>query len=205
MPAKHAKDLQHTYAQVAQGYESKNAENLDVVNLQRFVKKVPTNGRILDLGCGHGRDSRWFADQGFDVTMFDLSSDMLAIAQRKVPEAIVVQGDMTEMQFRPESFDGVWASASILHLTKEEAKRVIREVFRILKSGGTFYCLLKKGEGEAHVTDDKYGIPMSRYFAFYSPDEVRQLFEKEEFRNVEVWSSQSGSGQAWVEAMGYKN
>lgn len=204
MPAKHARALTQTYAQVAEGYNQRNADNLDAGTLQKFAAELPTGATVLDLGCGHGRDSRWLVDHGFQVTMFDLSPEMLELAKAKVPEATAIQGDMTEMQFEPSSFDGVWASASILHLTKSEAKKVIQDVYQILRAEGAFYCLLKKGEGEVEINDDKYGTPMTRFFAFYQEQEVQELLQNIGFAEIQVWSSKSQSGQEWVEAIARK-
>lgn len=199
MPATHAQDLKRTYSQVAKGYEQRNADNLDTESLQKFVKKIQKGGKILDLGAGNGRDSQWLADRGFEVTMFDLSPDMLKIAQQKVPTAKVVQGDMTEMEFAADSFEGVWASASILHVTKQEAQAVIKKVFKMLKDNGQFYCLLKKGEGEFELEEDKYGQPMKRFFAFYSQDEVEDMIKAAGFTILDSQVSQSSSGQEWVD------
>jgi ubiquinone/menaquinone biosynthesis C-methylase UbiE len=204
MPAKHAEDLRQTYADVAAGYANHNANNVDERMLSKFVRTLPQHSRVVDLGAGTGRDSRWLVAHGMNVTMFDLSSDMLVLAHQNVPEAALIQGDMTEMVFPDSSFEGVWASASLLHLTREEAKLVVHKIYKMLTSGGVFYCLLKKGRGEEEVIEDKYGKPMKRFFTFYTREKVKRLLEDGGFQAVTVAESKSASGQEWVDALGYK-
>jgi ubiquinone/menaquinone biosynthesis C-methylase UbiE len=202
MPATHATDLKKTYAQVATGYDQKHQQPEDIESLQKFVEHIPAGGQILDLGTGTGTEARWLVDQGFEVTLFDLSEEMLAIAQRKIPDATAIQGDMTEMAFEAESFDGVFSRASILHLTKDEAKKVVKKVFEILKPRGTFFVSLKLGEGEKKVEDDKYGVKVNRFFAFYTQKEAEELVQSAGFTSVHSVTKQFG--QAWVQVMGRK-
>lgn len=204
MPAIHLQDLQKTYAKIAQGYQNKHAEIQEDEALDKFIKNIKPKGEILDLGAGVGTESRWLADRGFQVTMFDMSHEMLEIAKAKVPEAKVVQGDMTEMEFEPGVFDGVLARASLLHLTKAEAKKVITKVLEILKNGGVFLSTLKLGEGEEVVEDEKYGQKAKRFFAFYTQEEGEQLFREAGFKSVSSVLHQTPSGQMWVQVTGVK-
>lgn len=204
MPATHASKLKQTYAQIATGYETVQGENISVDDLNAFAKHIKRGGKILDLGCGHGRDSKWFADQGFQVTMFDLSPEMLEIAKHKVPEAIAIQGDMTDMNFEEASFDGIWASASILHLTKPEARQVLQDCYQILKKNGVMHCTLKKGEGEKEIIQNKYGQETKRFFAFYVLEEAENLFKKTGFKIINSKTNQYRSGQQGVQILGEK-
>lgn len=204
MPATHLHDLKKTYAKIAQGYEHSHQGDIDAKELEEFLTHMPKHSKVLDLGAGNGRDSRWFADHEVDVTMLDMSPEMLEIAAKKVPEATVVQGDMTEMSFENESFDGVWARASLLHLTKEEGAKVVKKVFEILKNGGMFFCLLKEGAGEKEVVDAKYGQEAKRFFSFYTKEEAEKLLQQIGFINIESATKVGKSGISWVQITGLK-
>jgi ubiquinone/menaquinone biosynthesis C-methylase UbiE len=178
MPAKHANDLKQTYALVAEAYQSRNQlftdDQLEQMNI--FLGLLPRGAEVLDIGAGTGRDSRYFVDQGLKMTLADISPEMLKLAKQLVPEATIIESDMLELSFPDNSFDGAWADASLLHLTKNEMKAMLNKIFGFLKPGGYFYVRLKAGQGEQEVEDIKYQQPVKRFFAFYTQEELAQLF-----------------------------
>lgn len=91
---------------------------------QRFASLLPPNARVLDLGCGSGRDARWFLEAGFEVTATDGSPELAAIAQQVagIPVRVELFGDLSDAS----AYDGVWACSSILHLPKDELTDVMR-------------------------------------------------------------------------------
>lgn len=204
MGAIHANDLKKSYAKVAPGYAKTHQGDVDLPNLEKFVAQLPPEAQVLDLGAGNGRDSQWLSEHGCQVTMFDLSPDMLAIAKVRVPDAIAIEGDMTQMEFEPERFDAVHARGSILHLTKSEAKKVIKDVYTILKRGGVVFCTLKEGEGEREISDDRYGSEGTRFFSFYSEKQARELFAQAGFENIETVRVVSRSKIPWVQVWAIK-
>lgn len=116
--------------------------------LQAFVGMLPKGGSVLDWGCGSGRDSLALRQLGFDVTSVDGSAAMCAEALRA-----------TNTHARHETFDelaavacydGIWASASLLHLPKEALPGTLRRAAVALKDQGVLYCSFKYGsfEGE---------------------------------------------------------
>jgi SAM-dependent methyltransferase len=110
------------YDQVAEAYAEKNAvippAYLDLG--PRFLALASPGPRVLDVGCGAGRDLAWLTQQGAVVVGADRSSGMLAQA-RRFPAGGVVQADMRMLPFRDAVFGGVWCSASLLHLPKLDA------------------------------------------------------------------------------------
>ncbi len=88
---------------------------------------IPPDARILDLGCGAGRDAAVFTGLGHWVAGMDLSMGMLLEANRRAPGSYL-QGDMTRLPFAPESFDAAWLNASLLHLPRELAPGVLAGV-----------------------------------------------------------------------------
>ena len=87
----------------------------------RFAQMLPPGGTILDLGCGSGRDSKAFIEQGFRVVAVDGSEKLCKLAQAYIQQPVVCSDFL---DYKPnETFDGIWACASLLHLTEAECGR----------------------------------------------------------------------------------
>lgn len=204
MPATYASALQQTYATIAQGYENKHRFDVDEQLLSTFQSLLRSQATVLDLGGGSGRDAKWMVDHGLCVTLFDLSAELLIFAKQKVPEASIVQGDMTELPFTDASFDAVWANASLLHLTKQECPAVVKKIYALMRPGGIFFCSVKEGYGETVVSDYKYGSPMQRFFSFYQEKELKTLLTQSGFTVITLNHAQTSSGQLWLRAFSKK-
>ena len=91
--------------------------DLDVLNIRnRFLNLIPEGGHILDLGCGSGRDSWFFLDQGYSVTAVDASHALAKLASEFIGKP-VENLSFQELDYL-EEFDGIWACASLLHCPK---------------------------------------------------------------------------------------
>lgn len=135
-------------------YYNQNADNFyessveaDMAEWQnRFLRHIPTGGRILDAGCGSGRDSKAFIKQGFSVVAFDASREMCKRASELIGQE-VWQMKFDEMSFEDE-FDGVWACASLLHVANNDLSDILKRIHNALKEDGILYASFKYGEGE---------------------------------------------------------
>ncbi len=117
--------------------------------LDFFITNV-TGKRILDVGCGPGRDAKYFSLANFEVFGIDLSRNLLDLAQRNAPSATFRLMDMRKLDFPPGFFDGIWAAASVLHIPKKDALSTLRGFRIILKSEGLLYIGLYH-EGTAYL------------------------------------------------------
>jgi SAM-dependent methyltransferase len=144
-----------------------------------FLSLVPAGGRILDAGCGSGRDSRHFLEQGYEVVAFDGSAEMA----RKASEFLgreVLHLLFEDMQFQDE-FDGIWACASLLHVPKAELPEVLQKLANALKPGGFLFVSFKKGDAERRKED-------GRFFTDMDEGTFRKLLEEvPELRLEEAW------------------
>lgn len=113
---------------------------------EAFLTKLPVGGRILDAGCGSGRDARAFAVRGFDVTAFDASPELAKLASEHCGFDVAVRtfSNVDEV----EAYDGIWSCASLLHVTALEIPSAIGGLWRALRPGGCLYLSFKLGEGE---------------------------------------------------------
>lgn len=127
-------------------------------------------GTVLDLGCGSGRDALLIT--GHEYIGLDLSEPMLIEAQKLAPTATFICGDLYSLPFPDASFDGIWAAASLLHVPESRIGEALTEVRRVLKPGGIFFCVMRKGTGEQVISGSEPGT--DRFFCFWEePDWTR--------------------------------
>ena len=165
---------------------------------EKFTALLPAGGRILDAGCGSGRDSKAFIQQGFSVVAFDASSELCKLASELLAQE-VWQMKFQEISFE-EEFDGVWACASLLHVPLEEIDDVMCRIYKSLQEGGIFYASFKYGDGQTERA--------GRLFTDYNEDTARKLFEKAGFKVVECEESldvrPNREGEKWVNVVARK-
>ncbi|MBY6107314.1 class I SAM-dependent methyltransferase [Ferrimonas balearica] len=134
-----------------------NTVNVDMSSLYgAFTQHLPQGAKILDAGCGSGRDSKAFAEMGYDVTAFDASAEMVerATAHAGIP---VHQLHFDEIPW-VDRFDGIWSCASLLHVPRAELPKTLQTIANALKANGTWYASFKYGNSERekegrHFTD----------------------------------------------------
>lgn len=152
------------------------------------------NGEILDLGCGSGRDAKHFLDSGFSVTALDLSPILAKKASQFIDQDVIV-ADMKDLNFQ-DRFIGIWACASLLHLSEDEVLETIKRCHKALKKDGVLYASFKYGENNYEkdgrsftcFTRDKFlnlieGLDFY-YRATFETGDVRLGRENEKWLNV---------------------
>lgn len=111
-----------------------------------FIDCLPPGARILDAGCGSGRDVKAFSEMGFIVEAFDASAELVALARQLSGKAVM------QMRFQDvdavEKYDGIWCCASLLHVSEAELPGVMTKLAIALKPGGVGYLSFKHGRGE---------------------------------------------------------
>ncbi len=113
---------------------------------QPFLSRLKKGQRILDAGCGSGRDTKAFLNLGYDVVPIDASPEM-TIATRRLARVVAQQIRLQEITFENE-FDGIWACASLLHVPFDELRDVIDRLVRATRCRGVLYFSFKEGKGE---------------------------------------------------------
>lgn len=177
-----------TYNSLAKDYAGKSGRYSPVQERDAFLSKLPKRARILDAGCGPGRDSGYFSSKGHTVTGIDLSCEFLAIAKDHAPNAAFSLMDLRRISFPDESFDGIWACASLLHLKREEVPAVFASFHRILTHGGTLFVMVKAGTGEQVVRGGMVRSKL-RFFTYFQPDELKTMLTDAGFAVENIYTS----------------
>ncbi len=112
----------------------------------RFLPHIPPGGHILDAGCGSGRDTLAFLERGYQVTAFDASPSLASLAERHTGQPVRVLR-LQDMEWS-QTFDGIWACASLLHVPAAELPEVMGRLAGALRPGGVLYASFKYGHGE---------------------------------------------------------
>lgn len=157
--------------------------------LDLFASNLPEMGSIFEIGSASGRDARYLAARGFNVTCTDV-----------IPEALrrlSAQGFQTaEYDFRNSpklewigNFDGVFANASLLHAPQPVFEHAVGNIARMLRPCGVFAFSLKVGEGE-EITSEKMDAP--RYFNYHSEPEIRNILIGRTFEILSLLHAEEG-------------
>ncbi|WP_105737888.1 class I SAM-dependent methyltransferase [Cronobacter dublinensis] len=111
-----------------------------------FTPHLPAGARVLDAGCGSGRDALAFHRMGYDVDAFDASRELVALARAHsgLPVKEMTFNDVDAV----ERYDGIWCCASLLHLSHDELPGAMQKLSDALRPGGVWYLSFKYGEGE---------------------------------------------------------
>lgn len=167
------------YDKIAEKYQADRHVFDNIKELEELESLLPKNAKVLDVGCGAGVPvTKFLVDSGFDVTGVDFSESMLKLAGKNVPKAKFIKKDMTKLDFRDNSFDGLTAFYSIIHVPKEKHSSLFQSFHRILKPNGSM--LVCMGPDEWDATEEYYGSRM--FWSHYSPEKSLQLVKDAGFQ-----------------------
>jgi len=134
-------------------------------NYDRFLKHLNKNAYILDFGCGSGRDSKYFFNNGYRVRSIDGSIEMCKLASKYINKKVDC------MKFEELNdvsvYDGIWACSSILHVEKEHLIDIIIKMINSLKTNGIIYASFKLGTG--------YEIKEGKYYKYLTKNEMLKI------------------------------
>jgi tRNA (uracil-5-)-methyltransferase TRM9 len=151
--------------------------------LRDFVAGLP-DGRVLDVGCGSGRDSLFVRSLKRRLIASDISLAMLGHLRKTELHGSLVCCDITQLPFTDNSFAGVIASGVLLHLPRELCISGLCEIRRVLIPNGYTALSMKYGGGEGWRTTDEF--PLKRWFSYYTPAEFARICEAAGLSVVDV-------------------
>ena len=155
-------------------YDAKAAEYAKLIkrenngdpHLDRFINKLPTGGRVLDLGCGPGISAACMANAGLQVDAIDGSAEMIAMATQH--QGVTAWQATFDEITGTNIYDGIWANFCLLHASKEAVPQHLAALVTALKLGGAFHIAMKLGSGSQRDT-------IGRLYSYYSEPELTNL------------------------------
>ncbi len=166
-------------------------------NRQALTQAMPRNpGRILDFGCGPGRDLVAFQAEGHEAIGLDATPAFVTMA-RDTTGCEVWQQNFLDLDLPDQHFDGIFANASLIHVPQAEMLRVLQELGRSLVENGAIVMSLARGEGEGFANRPTG----QRYTSFWEYETMTPILEQAGFQICDHYYRPPGLPQAmqsWV-------
>lgn len=188
------------YDQNATSFASQTAD-VDLTPLyDRFLCHVAPGGRILDAGCGVGRDALAFSKRGYEVVAFDGSEEMVRLTRERVGGHTPVHLMRFEEMAWHNEFDGIWACASLLHVPQLSFAVVASRIVETMRPGGAWFMSFKLGEGER--------VTGGRLFVDYNESTLRSALMGFPVQLVDMWETEDArpnrACERWLNAVAIK-
>jgi SAM-dependent methyltransferase len=149
-------------------------------NLHDFLRRLSPGARILEIGCGSGRDAEAMIKAGFDVEPTDGTPEIALEAEKRLSRKVRV------MRFHKldsnEGYDAVWANASLLHVPRPALPHILGLIFKALEPGGLHFATYKSGGAEGRDDHGRFYNYLERaevldLYHAVAPWEVEDIFE----------------------------
>jgi len=169
-------DLRDSYDEVAEEYVTRifhelEHKPLDRTLLDRFAAEVRGVGPVCDIGCGPGQPARYLHERGVQALGIDLSLGMVEQARQLNPGIEFRQGNMAALDVPDDSWGGIVAFYSIIHIPHTEVVSVLREFQRVLRPGGLLLLAFHQGQEVIHL-DEWWGKRVVLDFVFFQRSEM---------------------------------
>lgn len=162
-------------------------------DLDEFARRVGAGGRVLEIGSGPGRDACELEARGLVVRRTDVTPAFVELIRADGHDADVLD-PLTDDLGGP--YDGVWANAVLLHLSREELPVLLERLHAATAPGATMFASLKEGDGEAWSTHGHVTAP--RHFTFWREGPLREEFTAAGWRVADVRHTR-GSRDDWLD------
>lgn len=198
-----ASELSASYDEVAQEYVRRIADELDHKPfdrelLDRFATTFNADDTVCDIGCGPAHVARYLSQRGVKVIGIDLSPEMVAQARALNPSLEIRQGNMLGLDVPNESWAGVVAFYSIIHIPRNDVVRALSELGRCLRPGGRLLMSFHIGDEVLHL-EELWEHPVRMDFIFFRTPEmlgylgeagfdVEETVERDPYPDVEYQS-----------------
>ncbi|MFH1376186.1 MAG: class I SAM-dependent methyltransferase [Candidatus Woesearchaeota archaeon] len=195
------KEAIQTYNKIANLYAEYTETKIMQYQISKFTSVLPGK-KVLDAGCGVGRDVAYMEEDGLDITGIDISEGILKEAKKRYPKSKFKLMDFRKMSFKAKSFDGIWSMAGLIHTDRNEMPKILKEFNRILKQNGIIYLAVVEGEGEEEVRKQKYENE-PRTYVYYKLPEIEKFLGEAGFQIMHSEISQTDT-KNWVEVFARK-
>lgn len=152
---------------------------------QKIFRRMPENGKVLDLGCGYGLPfDRYIVDNGYNLIGVDIAEKHVKGARERFPEAKFIQGDFFDQDFDENSFEAIVSFYAIFHIPREEHKELFEKMHGWLKENGVILVTMGPGEMDNH-RGEIGGEEM--VWSSYSQEKNVELIEESGFSVLETY------------------
>jgi SAM-dependent methyltransferase len=193
--AQGASETDRYYRENAQSYFDRTF-GLQMAHLYRpFLAGVGKGRRILDVGCGSGRDVKAFRALGYDAYGIDPSPELVDLATKEVGPYFSV--GRAESYSSAVPFDAIWACASLLHVRRGELYATIRNLRALLSPQGVFFASMQLGSGEVTQAD-------GRRYTYFSAGEFEDAIAEAGLQVLDAWESKDvlrSDGPRWINVL----
>jgi 2-polyprenyl-3-methyl-5-hydroxy-6-metoxy-1,4-benzoquinol methylase len=187
------KEIEKYYNKIAKEYTKQHgySEQLSIQSLKKFIKLLPLNSNILDVGCGGGQDSKFLHDNGFNVLGIDFSKEMIRLSRKYSPKTNFKVLNVMNLSFT-NKYDGIWCSRVFHNVSIEEQDRFIKKLKVLLKKGGILYLtsVISDKKEDYDIFDFNNKI-IKKYLSSKS---FKNLLIKHNFKilNFKYWKGRKG-------------
>ncbi len=154
-----------------------NTETL-LPTITDFISFLPEKPCVLDLGCGPGYESMRLSKLGANITGVDFSTESIRIARERCKECRFEVLDFRELDGRFGTFDGVFASGSLIHIEPNLFENVVTRVNTVLNRNGIFLFVIREGEGFIEAWPEIDGVKLHRVIYKYPADYILAILKK---------------------------
>ena len=184
------------YRENTEAFIARTADVDMTAHYRAFLDKVVPGGQILDLGCGAGKASLYFTQQGYRVLAVDGCRELCDYTRGRVGCPIRCMR-FEELDYE-DAFDGIWACASLLHVRNADLPDIFRLIRRALKTGGVLYASFKYGDAERESE--------GRAYTDLTEDALLRLMnEAGGFHRIALWRTADvlpgRENETWVNAL----
>lgn len=163
--------------QYAEYYNSHRPRKIEIEKAFKLAR-VGKEARVVEIGCGSGRDAEYIMKKSSWYEGFDPSSELIKIAKIKAPNGNFVVADTVSYGY-PDDIDIFFAFASLLHLNINEIENVFKDVAMSLRDSGIVLASFKRSENYKKVTRKDEGYVGERAFYYYSADTIASITRKD--------------------------
>ena len=157
-----------------------------------LIKYLPPSARILDVGCGAGRDMLWLENRGFSCVGLDCSPALAELA-RWHTGLQVIEADFEAFDFQGMDMDALLLIGALVHVPHERFQLIFSRILRALKPEGHVLLTMKQGQGVQTRSD-------GRVFYLWPKDDLMSIFEDCSLMCIKYFEQQSKirASDAWM-------
>lgn len=185
------------YNQMAESWAAEHSkfELLDKYK-DKFKDLLPV-GRVLEIGCGGGRDAKDLINSGYDYVGTDASAELIRVAKKNLPNADFRVLSVYDLNKMDEMFDGFWCVATLLHIPKTKIPAALSCIKYRLRPGAIGYISLKDGDTEEFEERISGGRKEARLFVYWNADDFSKVLNTAGFKIIEYVYEPVSSRTKW--------